>query len=139
MQLSIIISGNGVSPEHVARRGDGELVLTHEHFARKPFFEEHRLFFAMGTHDNFDVGIDRACDPRHAARFGAVRRGDHQHARFVDVRLNEDARFRGIAEHCRHVLSRKPSTISRLSSTTTVDIIGDQRFTSAPANSPIAQ
>jgi hypothetical protein len=97
-------AANGVSPEHVARRSNGELVLAHKHFPRNFLFEEHCFFFAMGAHNNFDAGIDRARDPGHAARLSAVRRGDHQHARFVDVRLDEDAGFRGIAEHCRHVL-----------------------------------
>ncbi len=120
-QLFAIIGALGVPTEHVAGHREGKLVLAQEHFSGACPFEERGLFLGVSARDDLDAGIDPARDSDHAARLRRVRRGDHQHARFMNMRLDEDPGFGGIAEHRRHVLARSFSTISRLSSTTTID------------------
>src|SRR6516162_7875817 len=123
----------------MARHGEGELVLTQEYFPGIFLFEKHRLFLAVRAHHRLDARVHRARDLNHAAHVKRVRGGDHQHARPLDMRLNEDGGLGSIARDGRY------AAVAPLLDDLTI-LLGhyeryaliSQRFTDAPADAAIA-
>ena len=67
----------------------GELVLAEKYFAGVFFFEQRDLLFAVRAHDRFDARVDGARDLDHAPDIERIGGRDHQHARAVDMGLNQ--------------------------------------------------
>ena len=78
-----------VTVQNMLDHAAGELVLAEENLAGFFLLEQCRFFFAVRAHDGLDARIDGARDLDHAAHVEGVRRGDHQHARAVNVGLNQ--------------------------------------------------
>src|SRR5919106_1985905 len=112
----------GIAVEDMLDHAAGELVLAEKDFPDVFFFEQRRFFFAMGAYDGLDARVDGAGDFDHAAHVQRIRRGDHQHARPLDMRLDQYIGIGSVPETAGMPLWRSFSTISRFSSATTKEM-----------------
>lgn len=135
---SMIVSGY-VALKHIARHSEGELVLAQKNFAGVFFFEKHRFLLAVRAHHRLDPRIDRAREFDHAAHIQRIRCGDHQHACAVDMCLNQNRWFGGVAGNGGH------TTLAQFLDDLTIFLgddkgyaVGSQCFTDAAADSAVA-
>src|SRR5262245_54527295 len=89
--------------EHMARHGQGELVLAEKYLAGVFLFQERGFLFTVRAHNRVDARIDRAGGLDHAANVESIRRRDYEQAGAVNMGLDKNRGIRSIAEDGRDV------------------------------------
>ena len=121
--------------DHVA----GELVLAEKNCSGIFLLQQRGLFLAVCAHDDFNSGIDRARGFNHAPHVKCVRRGNHQHARALDMRLDEHGRVGGVAGDRRYVFCAQfLNDLAILLGHDKGYTLRGQSFPDAPAHSAVA-
>ena len=102
--LTAIHGPGRVALQDVKDHAAGELVLAEKNRSGIFLFQQRGLFLAVRAHDDLDSGVDRARGLDHAADVERVRRGNHQHARAMDMRLDQNGGVGGVAGDGRDVV-----------------------------------
>ena len=124
--------------EHVLAHIPGQFAFAEKDFPGIFLFQQLRLFLAMRAHDGLDARVDGPGDLDHPADVQSVRRGDDQHARALDMRLDQHHGLGGIAGYRRNpFLARRFDDLAIFLSEHERDPMRRELIADAPPNAAI--